>query len=177
VFIYLKISCVLFIILFFFLFCSCGKLSHSTDITSEIARVQKEVPFEIVIPAYLPKEKHTYLSAISGPTFNTIPYESVYIGLTYQEKGTDNLIWISEENRTSIPIPSNESSVFIYFTSIKVLEEETELIWPTSSEDTSEPEALSGFHYAWNSKGIDFEVIICGYEKDECRKVIESMIK
>ncbi len=156
--------------------CSLVNRNSSYDYNA-IEKVQKEVPFTIVIPTYFPKDIKPYPTVISGPGEGAFSDKSIAIGLTYEEKGTNNFIWIMEENHTSIAVPSRPSSVYLDIEGTKVLEEEAELpYWPNPS-NSSDSDLLRGILYDWNRSGVNFQVRIFGYDREECRKVIESMIK
>jgi hypothetical protein len=104
--------------------------------------------------------------------------DSVCITLTYTEKGTDNIIWIIQENHITTQLPSQPSSIYFDIGGVRVLEEEIEVDHPTSpSELQYDYELLQGIVYAWNRDGISFDVLIFGYDRTECRKIVESMIK
>lgn len=149
---------------------------HETDI---IEKLQKEVPFTIVVPThfYFPKGILPYPTGGSEPGEGSVP-DSLVIGLTYAERTTNNnVIWIFEENHTANPVPSQPSSIYLDIGGIRVLEEEIEMYNGTSpSEPSDDSEVFQGIIYAWNRDGIRFDVLISGYGKSECRKVIESMI-
>jgi hypothetical protein len=90
------------------------------------------------------------------------------IGLGFGNNKTEKFIWITEENLKITKDPSRSSSIYLDISGIRVLEEESDLPWSDSTR---------GLLYAWNQNGVHFNVIIDGFDRSECRKVIESMTK
>lgn len=152
---------------------SCGEVntSSSTANTNNIENIQKQVPFTIILPNYLPKDVNPNIAGISGPSKGHWKEDSTVIGFGYRKNGTENFIWIMEENHFIEFGPSSPSSIYLAIKGMKVLEEDTSLPSQNSSV------LLDGLYYGWNQNGINIKVTIIGYAKDECRKVIESMIK
>ena len=156
---------------------SCGLINRSYEETGSkiIETLQKEVPFTIVVPTYFPKDIKPYPGEVSGP--DTIsPANSIEFGLTYYGEGNDKFIRIMELNHESKPEPSSSNSSFLSINGISVLEEDAELPIPSKSNTPTGTTVIKGILYDWNQKGINFQVYIFGYGKDESRKIIESMI-
>jgi len=150
---------------------ACGLINqssgHDNDIIEEL---QKEVPFTIVTPTYFPEGIEPYPSNIGGPSKGSD--EVVGLTLGYRERGTNNGIFIIEENREVIFIPSGSSAIYLDFAGTQVLEEEGEFLF-LAQTDTKVPQ----LRYLWNSDGVNVDVTTLGYERDEARKVISSMIQ
>jgi hypothetical protein len=143
--------------------------------THAIEKLQKEVPFTIVVPTYFPEGIEPYPTAIGFPNTEAGPNEPVSISLTY-ERGTDNYIFITEGNREMIEIPSQSSYGYLDIGGIQVLEE-MGVPWLNSHQPSSNASVPHGISYSWNRNGVHFNVYIIGYGQDECRKIVESMIQ
>ena len=155
--------------------CNVPNGTSSSNVGGIIENLQKEVPFTIVIPAYLPVGISPYPTGILGPGKGRFSDSSIMVGFGYSKKGSNTEgIDIYEENYEVTFIPSYPSSVYLNIRGVQVLEEESELVLP--SESPSENKILNGYFYGWNRNGINFELTIYGYEIDEGRKVVESMI-
>ncbi len=141
--------------------------------TNDLESIQKEVPFTIILPAYLPEDIGLYTYMLQGP-FNV--GEGVLLGtIEYQKQGSDEDIIIEEQNSSfniySYPAADSEST-YLDINGIKILEEkDPEELYPPNTP------TKYGFGYSWNKNGTDFSVTISGYDQDECRKIVESMIK
>jgi len=145
---------------------SCSLLNPPRHGAQIIADLQKQLPFTLVVPTYLPPGFLSYPAGIAGPGKGPGSENSVEVGFGYEhEKGSDRHIWIVEENFEYNFLPSRPTSIFIDIKGTKVLEEDTEL------------DVLLGFRYAWNQGGVSVQVNVYGYGKDESRKVVESMIR
>lgn len=146
----------------------CGTGNSSSN--GVIEKLQKEVPYTIVTPKYLPRDMEAYPSRIGGPIKDPHFEDAVRISLTYYQKEGNNEIIIDEENAEINATPSGNFSAFLSINGINVLEEIANLQIPGTN-------LINGFYYGWNQNGVHLTVRILGYDRDECRKVIESMIK
>jgi hypothetical protein len=158
----------------------CGSVNEPSGYdTQAIEELQEEIPFTIVVPTYFPDSVELYLANIGGPSIEANPYKSIAFTLTYREKGNNNFIFIREENLEVIFVPSEPSSTYLDFEGTQVLEEETST-WaqPDDSDDSpSDTQLIQGFSYSWCQDGVNFQVDIFGYERNECQKIVESMIE
>jgi hypothetical protein len=152
---------------------ACGSVAttHTISESNVIEIKQKLVPFTITVPTYFPEGFQPYPVAFSGPGQGVASDTSVVITFTYQEIGTTNLIFITEENYEVIPMPGGSSFTYLDIKGIKVLEQEVAQPWPDSSN------LLKGLSYGWNQGGVNIDVKIYGYGQAESRKIIESMVK
>jgi hypothetical protein len=166
------------IALFVIIFSGCkgpeDVIPQSNDQT--IQELQQKVPFIIVIPTYLPSEIIPHPISISGPSKGPHSDDSIVIGINYIDKNMDRFIWIIEENFANIYFkPSNPTGTFLDILGINVLQQETQNQFP--DRGSKEAEIIRGYYYAWVNNGINVTVSIYGYEEDESRKIISSMIK
>jgi len=144
--------------------------------THAIEKLQKNVPFPIVVPAYFPEGIVPYPSGISGPSKGSRSDDSIEFGLVYEGEDEGKFIWINEENFDQVVFkPTEPTSLYLEISGINVLREEIEDTVLSKSHD--EFILIHGFYYAWVNDGISFMVEIFGYDEDVCRKVIESMIR
>jgi len=168
-----RVGLLIISVLFLFGTASCGRLGNVNADSNNpyLENLQKAVPYTIVVPTYFPDNISFTLVSIGGPDPGVHSKTSVAFSLTYKEKGENNIITIDEENYESDPIPSDPLSPRIDISGVKVVEEDTKLPYPDSSHQ------LDGISYVWSHNGITFMVQIFGFQRDESRKVIESMIK
>jgi len=166
-----KVAGIIFLLSCVLILASCSILNGSY--VFEI--LQKEVPFTIIVPTYLPADISPHPAGILGPGTGAYSENSVAVGFGYSNESNTKFIDIYEENGEVIFHPARPSSVYLEIRGVQVLEEEAEVIIP--SESPSDNTVMHGYFYGWNQNGVIFEVTIFGYEKTECRKVIESMIK
>ncbi len=158
---------------------ACGLMNENSGYDTDIVeKLQKEVPFTIVIPTYFPDGIPPYPTGISGPSEGKTS-ESVGIGFSfYDDKDNRRFIFIGEENYTITHISSDPTSIYLDIGGVQVLEEDINTYVLSDPDDPeSTPELIQGALYRWNRDGVSFLVAIYGYDRDECRKVVESMIK
>jgi hypothetical protein len=163
---------------FIIIFSGCKGPNPTTSQSNDkiFQELQQKVPFTIIIPTYLPPEIYPYPSSISGPGKGTHSDYSTSVGIHYMDKNMKKYVSIFEENYENISFqPSNPSGVFINIAGINILQEETQNIIP--SLDSKSGETIQGYYFAWVNNGININVLIYGYDLNESRKVIESMIK
>ena len=94
--------------------------------TNDVARAQKEIPFTIVIPSYLPYDiDPIYSSQIVGPF--THPYRrGVEVEISYSYE--DSRIYISEQNNTFVMEPTEElDPVYLDIAGTKVLRQKARM--------------------------------------------------
>ena len=129
--------------------------------TNDIQKAQEQIPFVIVLPRYLPKELEPFPHLIEGPIKEAQSGIGTEINMQYQAKTVgSHMIYIREINETIISLPT-ASSKYVELHGIKVLE-----------YDSS-----SGMHYSWNSNNIHYDTTVVAFNKEEARKIVESMIR
>ena len=146
----------------------------SSNHLSDLEAIQKKVPFTIILPTYLPDDLGPDPYMVQGPF--KIDEEILVIEIEYQRQGGDSgYIYIEEQNSlfyVNADWALHPDRTYLDITGIKVQEEMTEAVpYPTN-----EP-INYGFRYVWNKSGTDFLVDIFGYDQDECRQIVESMIQ
>lgn len=171
-----KISGIIFLLVCVLILVSCNILSGTTPTngTDILEELQKEVPFTIIIPKYLPADISPYPTGILGPAQGANSDNSVAVGFGYSKDGSNTkFIDIYEESGEVIFHPSKPSSVYLKIRGVQVLEEGSAVVIPSSSGNTM----VRGYFYGWNLNGVNFKITIYGYTLDEGRRVVESMIK
>lgn len=153
---------------------ACGTSNTSTSSTSNydthlIEIVQKQVSYTIVIPTYFPEGIQPYPAAVSGPAHEQELDSFEIIQINYQDK--DNAIQIIEKYYTNTPLPSESTLTYLDIQGIKVSEETSQLLGRNPLH------LLQGLQYEWHKDGLNIQVGVFGFSQDECRKVVESMIK
>lgn len=141
--------------------------------TNDIVRLQKEVPFTIVLPTYIPDELTIIPPGLYKSRGRYSP-DDVWVNIFYSNPTTPNTINIDEVNSYMERVPS-ELTEYTYFNygAIEVLEEKFLEYNPWSDEGTT----WTVLAYTWDKDGINFQVDIRGYDQTEARKIIESMIQ
>jgi hypothetical protein len=155
------------IIAFVFLFwiTSCNPTTPNTTKTI-FKELQNRVPFQIVLPIYLPTELKNHIPLIEGPWVNTPTENITSLRITYQKGGEPpKMVEINEKNS---PSTSSPADTFFEINGIQIGEYPLEMVGS---------QILHGLGYNWNSDNINCQINIFGYEQAECRKIIASMIK
>lgn len=154
------------------------RLHDGKFITNDIERAQKEIPFKIICPTYLPNNLETPPRLV-GPLTGITPNNEVGIEITYQTEGPicDGLIRIEKRN-VLIALPNIGDSICCDSFNISG----NEVVQCTSIEQFSSSDGeitCSRFDNYWRDvkKGITTTVIIYGYNGSESLKIIESMIQ
>jgi hypothetical protein len=142
---------------------ACG----SQPTTDSIAGLQQKIPFTIILPKYFPKGIDPSKVSTSGPEKDLFVRDAVAlrIGVDYGKVGANPSISITEENNETMFMQSDPTTVTLDINGTPVLEDEKEISKPTHH-----------LEYDWNYRGINIKVLIYGYEKIECEKIVESMI-
>ncbi len=136
--------------------------------TNNIKMAQKEIPFVIVVPDYIPDLfGPDYLYEITGPFKNSLP-DTIEVEIQYVDE--NHQIYISEYSKKIIMLPNDEAEPVDYkIAGIQVLRQITQLI---GSSGTNE-----GLSFNWNTDELTFEVEIFNIPEEEGIKIVESMIK
>jgi hypothetical protein len=134
-------------------------MDNQANVNALIAKVQKEVPFTIIIPSYFPNGLSPSSINIGKPTHDN-DSNTTWLRIIYYIKGTNKVIDIQEDSLNATTFPSGPSETFIV-DNVKILSQEVN------------GQTL----YSWNSNGVGFDVYMSGWGKDEGQKVVESMIK
>jgi hypothetical protein len=147
--------------------CSASTAGNGEYQTGNMAEVQKSVPFTIIIPKYLPSNVRSI-----KPSFqDSIADTERIVAVSYELEQSEYYIRIEEGKRVHTTVPLKDSFVFS-INGIQVIE---------SKSNTYllhyEPVYVTGFRYDWNRNNIQYNLFIYGYEQNECRKVVESLVK
>lgn len=134
--------------------------------TNDIERAQKEIPFTIILPQYLPEYMDPNLFKIVGP-FRDAYLDGIEIEIEYITG--DNLIYISEQNVRLIMEPNEElDPMYLDISGTMVLRQETGM---AGSSGITE-----GLRFDWNQDGITFAVRVFSISEEEGLKIVESMV-
>ena len=129
---------------------------------------QSNVPFQIIIPSYLPQDIKNSVPIFEGPWANSPTISVTSLQVVYNTRGSANKsIIIDEQNLPVYGEPILGDTIFI-LNNTQI--EEGPLY-------TSGAENLTGSMYTWNSGNLNFIVEIVGYNETESRKIIGSMIQ
>ena len=130
--------------------------------------LQNSVPFQIIIPSYLPNDIKNSVPILEGPWVNSPSANVTSLQVVYNTGGSANKsIIIDEQN---LPVYGELVSGDTIFILNNIQIEEGPFY-------TSGAENLTGSMYTWNSGNLNFIVQIVGYSETESRKIIRSMIQ
>ena len=146
--------------------------------TNDVPRLQKKVPFSIILPEYLPDGSQSYKLVMNFYYIKQIPNLSI----TYYSLKSARQIDINEgppQDPIPRPLPPglfaqmNPDYTPMELAGVEVLENKGvgEVV---RSDQTIQ---VSAFLYAWEQKNLHFSGRILGYDQTEARKIIESMLK
>jgi hypothetical protein len=141
--------------------------------TNVLAIAQAETPFTIILPTYLPEELDPYPDIEGRAKSEFVDLEPVTI--TYSRNKSGYLpVSIMEYNMTMITTPSSDYEFeYLLYWDIQVLEKKTKAF---SFHDSTAVDVLE-FIYKWNQNGLHYIVCIPEFDREEARKIIESMIR
>jgi hypothetical protein len=137
---------------------------------NDIEIAQKETPFEIVLPRYLPDDIHDLpvITGFAGDDFNC----NYPVNISYRRSGKGG-IEIKEYCNYPVSQISGNLTELLY-SGVKVFEEVSKTIGFDQNEKVIYVPVI---YYTWDNNKIHFEVSIVEYEIDESRKIIRSMIE
>jgi len=119
-------------------------------------KLQKIVHFKIVLPKYLPEE----LKALAPHLIKLTGESPTDIRILYQTIEGEIRIDIEEVDMVKNWMPNLETEyTYLDISGVRILEDK-----------------LPDLNYMWNRGNISFSAVITGYNQDEARKIIESMI-
>lgn len=140
--------------------------------TNDFQRLQKEIPFTIILPKYLPQDIPTLPPELSK---NTGEYADKDVDIKIQYSASPNSIIIEEVN-LPITFISPEDPQYANFNVNNINVSEDQFL-RTVSDNSGQPINKIEFEYSWHKNNISFDGRIIGYNQTESRKIIESMIK
>jgi len=136
-----------------------GCTNNQANVDALVAKVQKELPFTLIVPTYFPHGLSPTSINIGKPTHDNDSNTTV-VRIVYSIRGTGKTIDIQEDNLDEIMLASGISETFIV-DNVKVLSQEIN----------------SEYLYSWNNNGVAFTLDLYGWGNDEGQKIVESMIK
>ena len=143
--------------------------------TNDLERLQKEVPFAIVLPTFLPGDavKSQHPEFVMVRASDLADYVEVRIFYRQMESPGDRLIEIDEYSSPREWVPNEEmENAYVTFSGIQVLEEKTEV---STLEDPIK--MVEAIYYMWNQAGTGFTVYVVGFEDTEARTIVRSLIE
>jgi hypothetical protein len=136
--------------------------------TNSLDIAQKETPFTIIVPSYLPNDIN-HMPVIQGRAKSNFLNEEP-ITINYYKNGSQK-ITILEHNMTMSTFGDNDTTLLV-FDNVEVLEMTTSGISVIDNKYTSIP----GYVYNWNKGGVHYNLHIFEFPRDEGRKIVDSMI-
>lgn len=129
--------------------------------TNNIEKAQEEIPFEIILPAYLPSNIR-HLPKISGPLLSTSHGKNVEVTISYiASENQEGWIHIIEGDFPVLP-PGTDDPV-IKSTNIRDV-----VVYYSGGNELK---------FYWNLSGIGFDVWIGNYSLDEALAIVTSFIE
>jgi hypothetical protein len=161
-------------------FSGCGAVKNSDTVwfidpngqfhTNDIKLAQREIPFTITLPSYLPNNIDPNQVRIVGPFDES--YEPYWNGIRIEISyvNGDSRIYIDEKNVSLVMEPNNEAKpVYHDIVGIRVLQQTAQL---AGSSGITE-----GLAYDWNYDKLTFSVQTFSISEEETFKIVESMVK
>lgn len=143
--------------------------------TYDMERAQKELPFNILLPSYLPGNISGY-PYLEGTLKHGVKADKPEVRVTYQEvPWNGGAIEIYERNYTSLP-PSTEDNPELFYVEI----EGVQVLVHRLGLSQGSPEnaaTIQGWRFWWSQEGIYFRVSVYQYDWDTATRIIESMIQ
>jgi hypothetical protein len=158
-------------------------LSDGRFNTRDLARAQKEVPFTIIVPSYLPANLAKYPSIAghikcASPECGNTSIVIYYPVAEGEEKGVI-LVRVTEGNDPSLA-PFDPALVLDLtdYTNMEIDGVEVVIRQDSVSLAPVSPSiSIKGWIFWWNKDGIYFEVAIYDQDWDTTTRIIESMIQ
>ena len=144
--------------------------------TKDFERAQKEIPFTIILPTYLPYDQQDdNIPDIQGPLKDFQDHERIKVTVAYSvdiQKEKRGLILIYECNYiVSLVDDENDSDVYEYNPDLELITIGNIPVIKTKDDWSSDTH-----YYNFNSNNIYYLVEIHDIPVKECNKVVESMI-
>jgi hypothetical protein len=145
--------------------------SKNSYLTNILDVAQKETPFTIVLPSWLPSNlgPAPHIEGSSKAVFN----DETPVRISYYVIGPELItspLYIEEYHKTGVLMDNGHTVVI---GGIDVREWETEGPW---SEAPGKRSFVINMYYQWNKNGVHYELIAYTYSQDEVRRIVESMI-
>jgi hypothetical protein len=149
--------------------------------TNDYERLQKTLPFSLILPKYIPVELKQYPPKFkkSSNTIETITEtalieeEVVEVGIIYEAfSGNFRTVNITE-NDSAYPWPEYDQYQFWDFNGVTI-QEYTFISANLSSEDKKEEEFT---RYMWYWHNLRIEAKFRGYNQEDSRKIVASMFE
>jgi hypothetical protein len=146
--------------------------------TNDVARLQKELPFPIILPEYLPGGLQSYDFIVDYQYFDKIPD----LTIIYHDLTNDRDIHVIEgppKDGYPRPLPPGFLAESIPdYTPQKIANFEVlEHIGFGHVIRSDKVREVFSFQYIWEQNGLSLSSNILGYDQAEARKIIESMLK
>lgn len=141
--------------------------------TQNVDEAQQNIPFEMVLPTYLPGNMESP-PWISGPVGNNSDGDYLVVSLDYisAEPDAHSTVFIAVQESNQ---PGNYSVKTGY--SREVIDG-IEVLWYSSPvPDTDEALDIRFCQFFWNQEGNGYYVVIFGFPQSEALKVVTSMIQ
>ncbi len=146
--------------------------------TNDVARLQKELPFIIILPEYLPDGLQSYKLIINYPYLDQIKELTI---IYYDLKNAREIQIFEGPPVDGYPrplAPGLLAKMHPDYVPIELAGEEVlEFIGYGEIIRSAKAIQVSSCQYIWERNNLHFSSDILGYDKTEARKIIESMIR
>lgn len=140
--------------------------------TNVLSIAQKQTPFSIVLPSYLPDDISP-IPHFSGRALDEWD-DDISLIVSYRNIKPGSEMIIIEEYNVIITVVPGEDSEYLMFGDTQVLERRDTAL---SMDENDQFIDVDAYYYSWNSNGIHFDVSISDYDNEEARNVVRSMIE
>lgn len=142
--------------------------SYGRFYTKDIARAQKEIPFPILLPTYVPNEqKGSSLPQVTGP-LRAYQYDGeIEINILYLVNLDSGVVGTIDINESNYPVLPGDPKINPGLESMEI---NGEIV----IREGNPPDSI---YYYFNQNSVYFVVIFYDFPSDEALKVIESMVK
>jgi hypothetical protein len=141
--------------------------------TNILTVAQAETPFTLVLPTYLP-EGISPIPHLSGRARDEFDNE-IPVRIEYKKVKDDNvMVDITEFNLEITTLPYDED-IYLEYSNNQVLEHQSKTVSMNGNGKITGDVVL--YTYSWNNSGLCFNVSIREMEREEARKIVQSMIE
>jgi hypothetical protein len=135
--------------------------------TTDVSKAQEKTPFHIILPSYLPSD----IDDTPNILVRAVQWEDrIEVTITYLRATTPGIVEIGQTNKIyATADPSLNPQ-------ITVLNIGESLVQAYQTVMVIQHETVSGYHFNWGNRGIDFSVGVFGYDLSEGKKIVASLI-
>jgi hypothetical protein len=155
---------------------ACTNDTGSTSVNNKLMQLQKEIPFKIILPKYLPPE---FNGTSPKMDIHEDPFDKVkHLTIYYYAKDSPEELFFNESIPQEILPDETLAKIFFEDTPIELAGKTVfEHVGISNVIRSNQKIKLPSCSYFWNNNGVHFVAEVSGYDQTESRNIIESMIK